>query len=133
MPSFGDYAGYQNHYSNKTTDVTLAAADTGKANVIAPKSANHAIYIQKVTYTPLTVAAQAITLVDDGSGADLALIPASQATPYVADYGPKGIKLTTGANLDITPASAGPAGMFHIEAYEKLENVISYLAGASLQ
>lgn len=133
MPSFGDYVGYQNHYSNKTTDVVLLAADSALANVISPKTSNHALYIQKITYTPLIVSAQAITLIDDGSGPDLALIPASQALPYVADYGPKGIKLTTGANLDITPASAGPAGMFHIECYEKLANVIAYDSGAANQ
>lgn len=130
MAAFGDYKHYQAVYSDKTTDVDYAANAVG--NAITPKTANHALYIQKISYSPTVVAAVAISVDDDGSGGVVALVPASQATPWEVDFGPKGLKLTTGANLDIA-AAAGVSGRFHIEAYEKLANVISYLAGASSQ
>lgn len=130
MANFGDYKFYQATYSDKTSDVDYAASAVD--NAITPKTVNHALYIQKISYSPTTVAAVAISIEDDGALGPVALVPASQALPWVVDFGPKGVKLTTGANLDIG-AAAGVAGRFHIEAYEKLENAISYLAGASLQ
>ena len=128
--SGGDYAQEKRWHSDKTTDVEFAASAVD--NVISPKSSNHAIYIQKIVYSPTTVAAVAIVIDDDGAGAAIATVPASQSTPFTVDFGPKGKKVTTGANVDIA-AAAGCAGQFHIEAYEKLANAISYLSGASLQ
>lgn len=105
---------------SKTVDVTLAAADTGKADVVAVKSANHQLFIQKITYNPVTVAAQAVTFQDDaGTPVKIGVIPASQATPLTLDFGPKGVALTAGKNLDISN-TAGPAAQIHIEAYEKI-------------
>jgi hypothetical protein len=50
------------------------------------------LYIQKLTYVPTTVAAQAITLQDTSTGNKYGLIPASQATPYVLDFGEIGCR-----------------------------------------
>jgi hypothetical protein len=126
----GDYTSYKHTYTDKTTDVDYAASAVG--NAITPKTTNHTLFIQKITYSPGVVAAVAISVDDDGAGGVIALIPASQATPITIDFGPKGLALTQGANLDIA-AAAGVSGRFHIEAYERLTGVISYLAGASSQ
>src|SRR5688500_5184589 len=98
----GDYLFYQHTYTNKTCDVQLVAADSSKVDIGgAVKSANHRRYVQKVIYTPTTVAAQAITLRDDaGTPVPIGLIPASVAAPYVLDFGPAGIGLSLGKNLD---------------------------------
>lgn len=117
---FGDYTSYQKWNTNKTTDVTLAVADGGKAGVITPKSANHQLFIQKIAYNPITVVAQAITFQDtNGTPLKIGTIPASQSTPIVFDYGPRGMALGAGKNLDLSNV-AGPAGQIHIEAYEKI-------------
>ncbi len=133
--SGGDYAQEKRWHTDKTTDVQLLAADGGKADCIAPKSASHQLFIQKITATVQTAAAQAVTIRDDSTtNIVLGVIEASAAvgTIRIFDFGPKGIALGVGKNLDIAN-TAGPAIEFHIEAYEKLGAAISYLAGASSQ
>lgn len=116
----GDYSQYQKWNTSRTTDVLLLATDAGKDNVIVVRSANHQLFIQKVVYTVKTAAAQAILIQDDaGTPVVIGTVPASQATPITFDFGPKGIPLTAGKNLDLSN-TAGPAGEFHIEAYEKI-------------
>ncbi len=141
MPSFGDYVGYQNHYSNKTTDLTVLAA-TDDTTLITAKSANHQIFVQKITITISTYSAKT-WLFKDSAGTpvelDLVTIPAagvalpSENNSIVLDYGPKGTPLTLGKNLLLDVSAAGAAGRIHVEAYEKLGAVIAYDSGASLQ
>lgn len=127
----GDYNWYKRHYSDKSVDVTLAATDTGKADVIAVKSANHQIFVQKISVNIYTAAAQAVTFQDDASTpVKIGAVPASQATPIVFDYGPKGVALTAGKNLDISN-TAGPAALIHIEAYERPVNGALHLGVAA--
>lgn len=117
---FGDYTSYQKWNTKKTANVQLATGDAGKDNVIAVKSANHQLFIQKISYEPITAAAQAVTFQDDaGTPVKIAVVPASQASPLVFDFGPEGYALTAGKNLDIAN-TAGPAAAIHIEAYEKI-------------
>ena len=80
------------------------------------------------------------TFDDDGAGPAIAVytdeataaVTGQGQLPVVYDFGPKGRPLTLGANLDVSHSSTGVA-VAHIEAYEKLDATISYLAGASLQ
>lgn len=117
----GDYTFYtQRWFTNRATDVDFAATDGGKDNVVVVRSANHQIFIQKISYNPVTAAAQAVTFQDDAmTPVKIATVPASQSTPMVFDFGPKGVALSVGKNLDITN-TAGPAAKIHIEAYERL-------------
>lgn len=135
----GDYAFYRRQYSDKTTDVDVLVGTQNYLNAVAAKSSLHAIYIQKITLSITTHVDQTITFDDDGAGGPVAaltdeatVVPTVPAV-VVWDFGPKGLKLTTGANLDITQSAAGLVGRVHIEAYEKLEGPVSYLAGASSQ
>jgi len=138
----GDYLFYKRQYSDKTIDRTVVAADTSAehADVITPKSANHRIYIQKITVAFHTHADQTITF-QDGAGTpvkvavitDEATVVPTVPSTVQYDFGPKGFPLTLGEELDIVFSAAGIAAAIHIEAYEKLDAVISYLAGASLQ
>lgn len=124
----GDYAQYRRWYTDKTTDTDLAATDAGKAGVITPRSANHQLFIQKITYSPITAAAQAVTVQDtNGTPVKIGVVPASQSLPLTLDYGPRGRALTAGKNLDIVNV-AGPAAAIHIEAYERLVSGVTNLA-----
>lgn len=97
-----------------TSDATL--------DLVAVRT-NYTIYVQRITYVPTTVNAQAITVKDNtGTPILVALIPASQATPYVADFGPEGLPLGAGVKLFAT-CTAGPGGRFKVEAYYKLSTV----------
>jgi hypothetical protein len=133
MP-FGDYEQYKRWYTSKVADVQLAATDGGKAGVVAVKDANHQLYIQKIMYNPITAAAQAVTFRDSaGTPVVVATVPASQSTPIVFDFGPKGYALTAGKNLDIAN-TAGPAAAIHIECYERIVNAaINANQGAASQ
>ena len=120
MSDRGDYGHFQRMFPSKNVNVDLAAADSGKNDIIAVRSANHQIYVQKISYNVITAAAQAVTFQDDaGTPVKIAVVPASQATPIVFDFGPEGVPLTIGKNLDISN-TAGPAAKIHVEAYEKL-------------
>jgi hypothetical protein len=134
----GDYAFYKRQYTAKDTDVDILTGTAAYANVIAPKSANHRIFIQKITLSITTHAADTYTFDDDGAGPPIAthldVTPQAAGVPSVVvwDFGPKGRPLTLGANLDVSHSSTGVA-VAHIEAYEKLDAVIAYDSGASLQ
>lgn len=132
MPGAGDYVHYRQMYADKCADADLLAADTAKTLVV-PKTAKYVLYIQKITYTPGTAAAQAITFRDTtGTPIVLAVVPASQTLPWQADYGPKGKPLAAGKSL-VSANTAGPAGSIHVEAYERMEGVTYDNAGASSQ
>jgi len=137
----GDYAFYRRQYSDKTMDATILAA-TDDQTLITAKSAGHTIYVQKITVEITTYSAKT-WLFKDSSGTPVEVklisIPAaavalpSESNSMVADFGPKGLALTEGKNLLLDVSAAGAAGRIHVEAYEKLTAVTSYLAGASSQ
>lgn len=131
---------YRNTYTDKTVDVNILTGTAAYADVIAAKSANHQIFIQRITLSITTHIDDTYLFDDDGSGPPIAsyIDEATAATtgqgqePVVIDFGPKGRPLTLGANLDISHSSTGVA-IVHVEAYERLMGVISSNAGASLQ
>lgn len=127
----GDYNAYRRNNQDKTADVTLAATDGGKNDVIAVKNANNQLFIQRISYVPVTVAAQSVTFKDDNSSAlTIAVVPSGQTLPFVADFGPEGVALTAGKNLDISN-TAGPAAQIKIEAYQKLVSPATLAASAA--
>lgn len=108
----------------QNADVELLTSDATKT-LVTVRNANYTLYIQRITYVPTTVAAQAITVKDsNGTPVLVALIAASIAAPYVADFGAEGLPLTAGKNLAASN-TAGPGGRFKIECYAKLSAVIA--------
>lgn len=129
----GDYLHWQLTYTRKVTDVDIVVGTQNYADVITPKSANHRIYIQKITLSITTHFDATITFDDDGSGPAIAAytdeataaVTGQGHVPVVWDFGPTGRPLTLGANLDITQSGAGMVGVVHIEAYERLEGAVA--------
>jgi len=136
-----DYGYYRAQYSDKTTIRAIVATDSGTLDaVVAPKSANHSLFIQRIIFNVTVDFAASLTF-QDGAGTPV-VIAKSAASPglgieIVADFGPQGIQLTRGEELDIVISGAGLAGQVNIEAYERLTPTaaapVSYLAGAALQ
>ena len=130
----GDYTSYKHTYSDKTTDIALAAGGTG---TIVPKSAKHRVYVQKVEgsitthanakYIRITDGTLIVTLVNDLTKA------AGVPDEFRQDWGPKGFAFTLGATVTIESESSGPVADVHVEAYEKLDADLNYLAGATSQ
>lgn len=136
-----DYGFYQRQYHSKNTYKVMLAA-TDDSTLITVKSANYRLFVQKISVSITTYSAVTWTF-EDSEGTEIEIghisIPAaavalpSESNSMVLDFGPEGVPLTLGKNLVIDVSAAGAAGIIAIEAYEKLDSVISYLSGASLQ
>lgn len=131
MPSVhSDYGFYRTMFKDASIARTMVAADTTTehADVIIPKSASYTIFVQRIIFNCTTDAAQTLTFQDDNSSAKV--IGKSAASPglgieIVADFGPKGVALTEGKNLDIVVSAAGLAGQINIEAYQRLTATVA--------
>lgn len=134
--STGDYLHWQFQYTRKVADVNFAAADTSKADVLAVKTANHRVFVQRIQVNVITDGVTQLIFQDDaGTPVIIARTKTSPGLgPITFDFGPVGTPLTLGTNLDI--ASSGGAALaarIHIEGYEKLDAAIAHTSGASLQ
>jgi hypothetical protein len=122
----GDYLHLQYQNTRKVTDLDIVVGTQNYADVITPKSANHQIFIQKITLSITTHFDGTITFDDDGAGppiavfTDEATVVPTVPSSWTWDFGPSGRPITKGANLDVTQSAAGIVGIVHIEAFEKL-------------
>lgn len=136
-----DYAFYQEQYSSKNTTLEVVAA-TDDSTLITAKSANHTVFVQKISVAITTYSAKT-WLFKDSNGTPKPIgfmsIPAaavalpSESNTMELDFGPEGVPLTAGKNLLLDVSAAGAAGIITIQAYERLTATPSYLDGASLQ
>lgn len=121
----GDYLHYQSQHTKKVADVDILTGTASYADVLAPKSANHQIFIQKITLSITThVAGDVYLFDDDGAGPPIAAHTDAAAAAGVLsvvtwDFGPVGRPITKGANIDVSHSSTGVA-VAHIEGYERL-------------
>jgi hypothetical protein len=121
----GDYLQYQREQSALFADVAILTGTAAYADVLVPKSANHQIFIQKITLSITThVAGDRYLVDDDGAGPEIAAHTDAAAGSGVLsvvlwDFGPRGWPVTKGANVDVSHSSSG-VGILHIEAYQKL-------------
>lgn len=121
----GDYLHYQNQYTKKVADVDILTGTANYADVLTPKSANHQLFVQRITLSITShVAADVYTFDDDGAGPAIAVhtdAAAAAGVPSVVtwDFGPIGRPITKGANVDVSHSSTGVA-VAHIEGYERL-------------
>jgi hypothetical protein len=127
----GEYLQLRRENENKSKTYQMAAADTSTQtdNMIAVKSANHQLFIQRIRFFPTTYSAVTFTFRDDaGTPVPIGFmsIPATAPTTggdtdmYLLDYGPEGTPLTAGRNLDVVLSAAGAAGRLVIEAFQKI-------------
>jgi len=134
----GDYLHWQFQNTRKIADVDILTGTAAYADVIAPKSAGHQIFIQKITLSITThVAGDVYLFDDDGAGPPIATHTDAAAgagvlSVVVWDFGPTGRPLTIGANLDVSHSTTGVA-IAHIEAYEKLVTTTYHTSGGANQ
>lgn len=130
----GDYTSYKHRYSDKTTDIALSSGGTG---TIVPKSSKHRVYVQRVEGSITTHANAKTITISDGTLSVTLVNDLTKAAgvpdEFRQDWGPKGFAFTLGATVTIASESSGPVADVHVEAYEKLDATLSYLAGASAQ
>ena len=105
-------------------NVSVHKLAASAADDLVAARTNYQYYVQRLTYVPTIVTANAITVRSKTTTTNIyALIPASQATPYTADFGPEGLAVTAGEILEAV-STAGPQGWFRVEGYYKLSSVI---------
>ena len=123
----GDYLWFQRTYTKKIADVDILTGTAAYADVLAPKSANHQLFVQRMTLSITTHIDDIYLIDDDGAGPPLATFT-DEATaavtgqgqmPVTWDFGPVGRPVTKGANVDVSHSSTGVA-VLHIEGYERL-------------
>lgn len=121
-------ADYRSFHRNKSATLQILAATDDQAEFINPKSANHQLFIQKITVGITTYSAVTWTF-KDGAGTPVPIwhisIPAAAPTTagdatFTVDFGAEGVGLTLGEGLTLDVSAAGAAGMIKVEAYEKL-------------
>lgn len=119
------YEHQRNFFGSASADSLVGASDTSKDNVIAVRSSLYTIYVQRITVSVTTDAAQSLIFQDDANTP--VLIGKTKASPGLGpieiDFGPEGTALTQGKNLDIATSGAGIAARVRIEAYQKLTGV----------
>lgn len=104
-------------------NVSVHKLAASAADDLVPVKTTYQFYIQRLTYIPTIVAAQAITVRSKTTTTNIyALIPASQATPYTFNCGDEGLAITAGEILEAV-STAGPQGWFRVEGYYKKSTV----------
>lgn len=113
--------GYRSANIDSSGSGVVATSDASTTLVTA-KSTKHTVFLQKLTISITTSAAQIITIKDSaGTPVEIGSIAASAAkgSVYTVDFGSRGYALTEGKNLLITQ-TAGPAYTFSHDSYQKL-------------
>ena len=115
---------FRHVYQPLTYNKSLLATDSGTLdNVLAVRNSNYTIYVQAIEFACAAGGAQTLTFQDDaGTPVVIAKTKATavQGDSYLFDFGPEGIPLTAGKNLDIVISGAALAGGIHVEGYQKL-------------
>ncbi len=111
---------YRRVYRDLSTSGIVAAATAGAGNVCVAPDAKYTIFVQSITVTIKTAAAQTITFQDDSGTIQATIIEASAAAATIrtVDFGAKGLALTVAESLDIVN-TAGPAYAYAIQAYAR--------------
>jgi len=131
MPLFtGDYNSFHVAYQDRHTQFTVATADTATVHVLAAKSADRQIFVQRIFLSVTTFANKTLTFQDTANTPVVVaafLIPTTQPTAagqqnYQIDFGPHGFALTAGKGLDMTISAAGVGAAIVVDAYEVVNN-----------
>jgi hypothetical protein len=104
--------------ANKNFPFTAATTTT---TLITALDANRTIYVQRIVVWITTSVAQSLTFQDTaGTPFVIAVVPSSPGanTRFDFDFGPEGIALTKGKNLQAVFSAAGLAGHIVMFAYQ---------------
>jgi hypothetical protein len=137
--------GYLKKRRENSGFVATFALDGGAVTataVQAVKSANHQIYIQRVHVSHLTHADGKLLTIQDAAGTPVKFVDylddAESDTTWGSDYktwdfGPEGVPITAGKNLDYV-ANTGGSGFLArvvVEGYQKLVSPVTITNAAS--
>ena len=131
--AFGDYLQLQRENQGFAADLALDGSAVAATHVKTVR-ANHTIFVQRIVLSITTHAnGKVFTVQDDNTSpkiiANRVDLTAAAGVPdcIVWDFGPIGIALTAGKNLDYVAGTGGSGlvGVVHIEGYQKLTSTIN--------
>src|SRR5712664_1091744 len=133
----GDYLHWQTVYTRKIVDFNYTQLNQNVLGIVTVKSPNHFLVIQKIIFSPCVYASQQMTFQESMTTSCVALfsIPTTPnlttgSVLFNADFGLTGTALTLGNNLDLVSTGPGLSGRIHIEAYERLGSVVTFVSGS---
>lgn len=136
----GDYKAYQSLYSAFQANIIIPSTEQTTTIVETVKSANHQIFLQKVTLQVNTHAAGKVFTVQTSNASPVVIIhradlAAAAGVPdqIVYDFGPAGTPVTLGESLNYLANTGGSGfvGRAHFEGYQKLIGPVTVAQAAS--
>lgn len=133
--AYGDYIQLQRENTPFAVNAQITAADQTTTAAKTVRSANHQIFVQRITLSITTHANAKVALTVQSSNATPVVIAsrtdltAAAGVPDVLvwDFGPIGIPVALGESLHWlwSTGGSGPVGRAHIEGYEKLAATVA--------
>ena len=133
--AFGDYLQLQRENIPFAVNATITATAQAATAAVTVRSANHQIFVQRITLSITAHANAKVALtVQSSNGTPVVIasrtdLTAAAGVPDVIvwDFGPVGIPVAVGENLDWlwSTGGSGPTGRAHIEGYQKLANTVA--------
>jgi hypothetical protein len=133
----GDYVHIQTQSTRRSNRTDVGAGAQAAVVLLAPRSASHTLFIQRIVWSITTHAGKEMAWTDDHSGTDTTIAAHTDAAAgagvpsvVVWDFGPYGLPLTQGASLTLTgnAAGSGTVGVSWVEGYEKQTGAVSVAA-----
>ena len=128
--AYGDYVQLQRENSRFAVDANITATEQTATAAVTVKSADHQIYVQRITLSITThVNAKVALTVQSSNGTPVVIasrtdLTAAAGVPDVIvwDFGPIGTPVAKGESLNWlwSTGGTGPTGRAHIEGYQKL-------------
>lgn len=128
--AFGDYLQYQRENHALSAYANITATEQTATAALTVKSANHQIWVQRITLSITTHANAKVALTVQSSNGTPKVIAsrtdltAAAGVPDVIvwDFGPKGVPIAVGESVNWlwSTGGSGPVGVAVIEGYQKL-------------
>ena len=128
--AFGDYLQLQREHRGWAANATITGTAQAATAAKTVRSANHQLYVQRITLSITTHANAKVALtVQSSNGTPVVIasrtdLTAAAGVPDVIvwDFGPVGIPIAIGESVNWlwSTGDSGPTGVAHMEGYEKL-------------
>lgn len=135
--SYGDYIRVRRDNIPVNAQAVITATAQAATTAVAVRSANHRIYVQKITLSITTHAAGKVFTVQPHTTttqvvANRSDLAAAAGVPDVItwDFGPEGWGIPKGENLDWlwSTGDSGFVGVAKLEGYQRLEGAVAIAA-----
>lgn len=120
------YQRLREFHQNVSGSLPIAAATTTQT-LKAVRDSKHTIFVQRLTWAITTASAKTWTF-RDSAGTPVPImhaIPTDTVLHDSQDFGPDGVALTEGKDLQLLISAAGAAGVVTWEAYQRPTSTLS--------